>query len=103
MLLSEFKSMMVTVDPTVNMYKSDATGDYTVWRPGSRGDGIMSDDEPDEEVTRVYVSRFTRSESDAVAIAIEAALMNAFIPYEHEIDFENETGYIHHTFTCYVG
>lgn len=102
MTLAEFEALIVTVDPTLTKWKGPGTGNYTVWSIGGLANGLMSDDEPDEIDHRVYVDRFTKSDSDAIADALEAAFSNAFIPFEHEQMYEESSKYIHHSFTCIV-
>ncbi len=103
MTLSDFKAMLVDIDPNLDKWKSSQTGNYTVWTLGQSLAGVMSDDAPDEEDDRVHVERFTKSDTDSIAPAIKAALEAAFIPYEYVRIFEEDTGYIHHSFTCIVG
>ena len=103
MTLTDFKTLLLTCDPAVSKFTGPGTGNYTVWVPGTRTDGLMSDDQSEEDDTRVYVDRFTKVDNDTVAALLKTKLDESFIPYEYEQMFETDTGYIHHSFTCIVG
>lgn len=103
MTLDEFKALVLEADPTATMFKGSKTGSYTVWRPGGIANQINSDDEADEVVRYAYIDRFTKSEPDTVAVLIHSILTAAMVPYQPEIIYEQDTGYIHHSFTCLVG
>ena len=101
MTCSEIKAWLITVDPTIERYESSHTGSdaYTVWRELGPA-GIYADGET-QGVTRFQVDRFTKTEDDATALAIWVALEGRDdIAFEYLIDFEPDTGYIHHIFDC---
>lgn len=98
---SEIKAFLVAVDPTIERYESSHAGSdaYTVWRElGPRGiwaDGHL------QHVMRFQVDRFTKTENDATAMAIRIALEDRDdIAFEYLVDYEPDTGYIHHIFDC---
>jgi len=101
--ISEFKALIIGVDPKATRNKGAGTNNYTVWSVGGNVNVLISDDEPDEITKRCYIDRFTKSDSDAITDALEAALIEHFVPYEYEQMYEEDTGYTHHSFTCYVG
>lgn len=102
MTVHEIRSLLVSVDPNVRRYEHDGagTGDaYTVWyetgRPGFYGDGT------EEGSIRFQVDRFTRDEEDPTAAALLAALEGEDdIAVDYLVDYERDTGYIHHIFSC---
>ncbi|HCA29168.1 MAG TPA: hypothetical protein DEP23_06215 [Ruminococcaceae bacterium] len=101
MQLNDFRDILLEADGNITKRFGAGTGNYTVWTPGGI-DRVMSDDTGDENVQRVYVDRYTKLDNDPVVQAIWNALEGAFISFEYEQDTENDTKYIHHTFTCYI-
>lgn len=100
MTISEIKTLLISCDPNVQRYEHDQTGSnaYTVWheygRPGLYGDG-------QEHGIRFQVDRFTRDEDDAIAGSLLAALEGADdIAVDYRVDYERDTGYIHHIYDC---
>lgn len=100
--LTPFRDLLVSVDPKARKYAPvDTKGDYTTWTPG----GIireLADDADDNTTQRVYVDRYTRNDGDTIATALYDALNANYIPFEYERDYEADTRYIHHIFTCYI-
>ena len=101
MTVAEIKELLVSVDPGVQRYEHDHEGEdaYTVWcelgRIGEYGDG------EEEGTIRFQVDRFTKEEDDATAAALLAALeAEDDIAVDYLVDYERETGYIHHIFDC---
>lgn len=103
MTLSDFKALLLTADPALSKYSGANDGNYTVWRPGSF-DGLNGDGKIIEPLTRIYVDRFTKSDSDPVVSAIDDTLQGSdeIVVNEHISDYESTTGYIHHSWTCEV-
>lgn len=99
--LDGIKAVLLQADPDITKYDGNGGENYTTWTPGGI-DREMSDDEGDDQVQRVYVDRFTKIDKDPIAQAIEDKLNTAGIPFEYEQDYEPDTKYIHHIFTCYV-
>jgi hypothetical protein len=98
--LDPFRDILLAADPNITKFDGPGTGNYTTWTPG----GIvreMSDDIGDDQVQRIYVDRFTKTDKDPIVDAIWSALETAGIPFEYERDYENDTKYHHHIFTCY--
>ena len=101
MTCSEIKTFLVTVDPTIQRYTSSHTGSeaYTVWR--ELGPAPIYADGETQHVMRFQVDRFTKTENDPVALAILIALEERDdIAFQYIVDFEKDTGYIHHIFDC---
>lgn len=101
MTAGEIKTLLTAVDPDVQRYDHDGSGTdaYTVWheygRVGLYGDG------QEEGSIKFQVDRFTRDEDDAVAAALLAALDGADdITVDYRVDYEKDTGYIHHIYDC---
>lgn len=102
MNLRDIQSFLVAVDPTIEHYESthknaDA---YTVWYEIQRS-GLRAGNRFPEKSWRFQIDRFTRQEYDPVAAALESALENCpAIAYDYLVDYEPDTGYIHHIFDC---
>lgn len=98
---SEVRAFLLSVDPTAERYESSRTGSeaYTVWR--ELGPGQYYADGQTQGVTRFQVDRFTKTEDDPVATALWIALEDSDdIAFDYQVDFEPDTGYIHHIFDC---
>lgn len=98
---TEFKAFIVAVDPNAGHYESAYRGSdaFTVWQETSTG--IQTADDVHAGVMRFSVDRFTKAEDDTIADAIRAALDgNPRIAYGYVVDYEPDTGYIHHIFSC---
>ena len=101
MTADEIKSLLVEVDPEVQRYEHDHEGAdaYTVWREFGRL-GLYGAGE-EEGTIRFQVDRFTKDENDATAAALLAALEGREdIAVDYLVDYERDTGYIHHIYDC---
>lgn len=102
MTTSEIKTLLVSVDPNVQRYDHDGAGTsdaYTVWAEitpiGCYGDG------EEEGTLRFQVDRFTKEEDDAVAASLKTTLEGQDdIAVDYRVDYEKDTGYVHHIFVC---
>lgn len=102
MTLSDFKTLLLTADPAATKWKGSGTGNYTVWYPISFPK-LMANGAAAETVKRIQVDRFTKLDDDSVVSAIDAALAgHDEVAHDHIVDFEEDTGYIHHIFDCTV-
>ena len=98
---SEIKAFLITVDPTIERYESSRKGSdaYTVWY--ETGPAAIFADGENMGVMRFQVDRFTKTEDDQTAAAIRAALdARDDITVDYLVDYESDTGYIHHIFDC---
>ena len=103
MTLGAIKDLLVAVDPNIKHYFSMGNGeDYSWWEESEPLPHTANNRHPDLDMGwRFYVHRFTRTEGDPVALAFFEALDdNPATAVRWNIDFENDTGYIHHIFTC---
>ena len=100
MTLNEIRTMLVAVDPDIRHYFStEKTKDYTYWEESQRL-AMLSDDEHDEG-WRFYVHRFTKHEYDPIAGRLFNALdADPRTTVSHTVDYEPDSGYIHHIFSC---
>ena len=101
MTLSEIQALVVSADAHAGHYESayQNSAAYTVWREYNRL-GTMADD-AHEAGWHFQVDRFTKTENDATAAAIYAALeADDRVAFEYLIDYEPDTRYIHHIFDC---
>lgn len=102
MTLEEIRALVVSVDPQASHYDSaKKTGQaYTVWQEYQRT-GMFADNRRPDKSWRFQIDRFTPSENDPIAAALEAALeASPFICYDYQVDYEPDTGLIHHIFDC---
>ena len=97
--LSVFKNIILKADPKATKFKGSGGNSYTVWTPYS-SDKTMADNRQDDFTWRIQVDRFTKKDNDPIAKAIYNELEQAGIPFEYLIDFEEDTGYIHHIYDC---
>ena len=102
MTIQEIKNLLVAVDPDIQRYDHDRAGTgeaYTVWAEihpvGFYGDG------QEQGSIRFQVDRFTKEEDEAMAESIRRALEDAdYIAVDYRVDYEKNTGWIHHIFDC---
>ena len=102
MTLNEIKAIVVALDANAGHYESAYQGSaaYTVWRE-LRQLPIMGDNRHAAEAWAFQIDRFTKAEGDAIAAAIRQALdADPRVAYHYEVDYEQNTGYIHHIFDC---
>lgn len=102
MTLEEIKDLVVSLDANAGHYESAYRGSdaYTVWRE-TRPLPIRGDNRHAAEAWRFYIDRYTKAEDDAIAAGIRAALEeNPRVACHYEVDYEHDTGYIHHIFEC---
>lgn len=102
MTLSDIQALIVRVDPEAGHYESAYAGGaaYTVWRE-LHTLPILGDNTHTVEAWAFQIDRFTKAETDAVAAAFRAALDGEpGVAFEYQVDFEPDTGYIHHIFDC---
>lgn len=100
MTIEEITGVVVAVDPAAQRYEStNRSGNFTAWAEYRRlpvfADGHHI------EAWAFQVDRFTREENDEIARAFfEAFDSNPRISFTHQIDYENDTRYIHHIYDC---
>ena len=100
MTLGEIRVLLAGIDPDIRHYFSTETErDYSFWEETQRLPLTAND--LHEEAWRFYVHRFTRDEFDPLARRLFAALdADPRTTVSHTVDFEPESGYIHHIFEC---
>lgn len=100
MTLDEIKALVLSADAEAQHYESAKKGAaYTVWREYQRLP-MMADGQHQGGI-RFQIDRFTKTENDAIAAAIEAALeASDRVAYTYLTDYEPDTRYIHHIFDC---
>ena len=103
MQLTDFIAMLKVIEPDLKKNKGPGSETRTVWMKGSAQEKLMSDDQSEDTVRRIYIDRFTKQPDDSVPDQIEKALDEAFIPYEMVSDYEEDKQIYHFSFTCYVG
>lgn len=102
MTLHELKNLLLTVGPPVFHYGAhQQPASYIVWSEyGANTQG--ADSRIAEQAYRVQVDYFTRTEFDANVETITALLDVDEISFRYLVDFEKDTGYIHHIWDCVV-
>ena len=100
MTLEEIREVLVTADPDIMHYFSMSDKEaYSYWEETRRLNLIA--DGRHQEGWRFYVHRFSKTEGDTIAATIFDTLdENPRTSVVWTIDFENDTGYIHHIFEC---
>lgn len=103
MTLSEIKALLVSADPNIKHYFSNESSEaYSFWEETRRLGFTAEDNHPvSDQAWRFYVHRYTKIEGDPVAAVI-------FETLDHDprttvrwiVDFDNESGYIHHIYEC---
>lgn len=102
MTLADFYALLKTADASVKMYTGPGTGNYTVYLPYDTVT-LEADNTTSESGWRIQVDRFTKLSNDPVVTAIALALAgDDDIACQYRIDYEQDTGYIHHIWTCEV-
>lgn len=101
MTLTEIKMLLVTADQSIRHYFSKSTAKaYSYWEETNRL-ATDADDSHGEEAWRFYVHRYTKTENDATAKAIFNALDACpDIGVKWTVDYDPDSGYIHHIFEC---
>lgn len=105
MKVMEIRDVINAADPGAKHYDATAAAkagvDFTVWMEHQRT-GLDADDGLQELGWRFEVDRFTKTEYDPVADAIETALRNddRIIVHDYQVIFNIDTGYIQHAFDC---
>ena len=102
MLLSNFITLIKTVDPLITKNQGNGEVNYTTWSTGS-AQNLMSDNQAEDSVQRIYVDRFTLDGDEEFPKLMNELLDNNFISFEDIHDYDETTKYYHHSFTCYVG
>lgn len=102
MTVQRIKELLTSIDPDVQRYDHDGAGTedaYTVWRE-IRPSGIYGDGQEIGSL-RFQVDRFTKEEDEETALALKALLeAQDDIAVDYRVDYERDTGYIHHIYDC---
>lgn len=103
MTLNEIRDLLVTVDPKIKHYFSmEKSKRYSYWEETRRLPFVADNGHPsDEEGWHFYVHLFTTAQGDPMATAFHAALDgDPRVTVIWTVDFDQESGYIHHIFEC---
>ena len=103
MTLSEIKALLVSADPNIKHYFTMEDSEaYSFWEE-TRRLPFPGDDrhDPANQAWKFFVHRFTKIEGDPMAATIFERLdEDPRTAVRWQIDFDNESGYIHHIFEC---
>lgn len=102
MTLLELRDLLLTVGPPVSHYHAHHQLDsYIVWSEYG-GHNRTADNAIGEQAIRVQVDLFTRTEFDPDVEKINTLLDIDEISFDYQVDYEKDTGYIHHIWDCEV-
>lgn len=105
MTTQEIRDIINQADPDAKHYDATAAlenhQDFTVWMEYQRT-GLEADDNLVESGWRFEVDRYTRTEYDPVAEAIEETLRAAdgIIVHDYSVMYDMSSKYIRHVFDC---
>ncbi|MEG0766084.1 MAG: hypothetical protein RR482_00065 [Clostridia bacterium] len=97
-----FAAWLTAIDPAAKHYHHAGTkGAYTIWREYGRLPAFS--DNQNKGGWKIQIDRYTKVEDDTVASAIAMAIDESdLIACQHEVDYDDESGYIRHIFDCEV-
>lgn len=100
MTLEDVKALVLSADEQAMHYvHAKGRSAYTTWRE-TRGLNLMANNEH-ERGWAFTIDRFTQTEFDGVAKSIAQILTEAEgVAYSYLVDYERDSGYIHHIFDC---
>lgn len=101
MTLEDIRELVAAIDPTAARYESAKKNSeaYTVWNETRMLD-LMREDRH-EPAWAFQIHYFTKRENDPMADKIFEALEDdPRVAFEYLTDYEPDTGYIHHIFSC---
>lgn len=101
MTLDDVRALVVSVDPDARHYFSGLTGQaYTCWAESERLQ-YKADNRVQERGIAFDILRYTKSEDDAIANALDAALANnPDVAYTWTTEKLIGTDYVRHLFSC---
>lgn len=94
----KIRDILQDVCDNVSHYEAmNKTDQYIVWAEDSEPDALNADNEKKIQVIQGTIDYFTKKDGDAIADDIQEALKKEKIPfYLNSVQYEEETGYIHH-------
>lgn len=100
MNVRDIRDLVALADPGARHYVKAGGGvDFTTWMEYKRL-GLPGDDEHGEG-WKFQIDRYTKTEFDPVAEAIEEVLKEAEgVAFTYLVDYEQDSGYIRHLFDC---
>lgn len=101
MTLAEIQTLLVGADPDIKHYFSMKRGKaYSYWEETQRL-ATMADDHHADDAWRFYVHRYTKEEYDEIASHLFRVLDDhPGISVIHTVDYDPDSGYIHHIYEC---
>ena len=100
MTLREIKALVTSTDPDAKHYTVATNGaNFTRWQEYEYI-GQPADDEYGDG-WKFQIDRFTHDEFDAIAETIKETLKHTpGVAFGYMVDYEQESDYIHHIFSC---
>lgn len=105
MTLLNLRDALLTVTNKAYHYEppEGTSGSYIVWAEDGQADAVHGDNRMQTQALTGTVDYFTKTEYDANVQKIQKALSDAKIPWRLEsVQYEDETGYIHHEFVWQI-
>ena len=103
--LDTIQTALLTVGVPVSHYNAVEQPDkYIVWAEDGQADAVHGDNRMQTLALTGTVDYFTKTEYDANVQKIQKALSDAKIPWRlNSVQYEDETGYIHHEWVWQIG
>ena len=100
MTVREIAVLVGQMDPEAKHYETASDGaNYTTWKEYEYI-GQPADDEYGDG-WKFQIDRFTREEFDPIADTIKTTLKQTpGVAFSYLVDYEQDSGYIHHIFDC---
>ncbi|WP_305178071.1 hypothetical protein [Faecalibaculum rodentium] len=101
--LQEFRNLLLEVTGKVYHYYHQAEDEtYIVWTENGEGETQHGDNHKQEVALHFSVELFTKTEYSPVLDALTEKLNESRFAFEYTgVDFEVDTGYIHHSLEVY--
>ena len=100
MTLTDIRDLLVSVDPDIKHYFTDSDAPAFSYWEETRRLPMFSDDRH-EQAWRFYVHRYTKAENDVMASQLFDTLdQDPRIAFQYIVDFDTDSGYIHHIYDC---
>lgn len=101
MTLHDFKELLLTVTPNVYHLEAVKTDEYLVYhQTGVKT--LRGGDSVSEQGIRVAVDFFTKNEKSETPERLFKVLSENVFVTDYITDYEHDTKYLHHAYTCEV-
>lgn len=96
--LNKISDLLYSITPnTYHYYAKDALDKYIVWAEDDESGAAYSDDKKTDQIIQGTIDYFTKDEYDPVVREIQNKLTENEISWKlNSVQYEKDTGYIHH-------